>query len=39
MSTPEVVVHKDRDLLAEAVAARLVTRIVDSQSARGLAHI
>ena len=28
MSTPEVVVHKDRDLLAEAVAARLVTRIV-----------
>ncbi|HET7902630.1 MAG TPA: 6-phosphogluconolactonase [Candidatus Nanopelagicales bacterium] len=39
MSTPEVIVHKDRDLLADAVAARLVTRIVDAQSARGSAHV
>ncbi len=39
MSTPEVVVHKDRDTLAEAVAARLVTAVVEAQSARGSAHI
>jgi 6-phosphogluconolactonase len=39
VSTPEVVVHRDATLLARAVAARLVTRIVDAQSARGHAHM
>ncbi len=29
---PEVIVHADADLLAKAVAARLVTRLVDAQS-------
>ena len=39
MSTAEVVVHRDATLLARAVAARLVTRVVDAQSARGHAHV
>jgi 6-phosphogluconolactonase len=39
VSTSEVVVHRDATLLARAVAARLVTRIVDAQSARGHAHL
>jgi 6-phosphogluconolactonase len=34
-----VVVHADANLLAEAAAARLVTRIVDAQAARGRAHV
>ena len=34
-----VVVHADAALLAEAAAARLVTRIVDAQAARGRAHV
>jgi 6-phosphogluconolactonase len=34
-----VVVHADAALLAEAAAARLVTRIVDAQAARGNAHV
>jgi 6-phosphogluconolactonase len=34
-----VVVHADAALLAEAAAARLVTRIVDALAARGNAHI
>ena len=34
MSTPLVVVHHDADVLAEAVAARLITRIADVQAAR-----
>ena len=34
-----VVVHADAGLLAEAAAARLVTRIVDAQAARGRAHV
>ncbi len=37
MSAPSVVVHRDPVLLARAVAARLVTRLVDCQSARGAA--
>ncbi|HKG51577.1 MAG TPA: 6-phosphogluconolactonase [Actinomycetales bacterium] len=38
MSTsPRVVVHRDKQLLAEAAAARLVTRLVDAQSSRGSA--
>ncbi|MGZ4612109.1 MAG: 6-phosphogluconolactonase [Kineosporiaceae bacterium] len=40
MSAPAtVVVHADAALLAEAAAARLVTRIVDAQAAQGLAQI
>ena len=39
MSTPTVLVHRDAGLLAQAVAARLVTRIVDAQSARGTASV
>lgn len=39
MSSPSVVVHRDGDLLAQAAAARLVTRIVDAQAARGRAHV
>jgi len=34
-----VVVHADAALLAEAAAARLVTRIVDAQAARGITHV
>ncbi len=39
MSTPTVLVHRDAGLLAQAVAARLVTRVVDAQSARGRASV
>src|ERR1700693_207914 len=39
MSVPEVIVHRDEQLLAKAVAARLVTRLVDSVSARGTASV
>ena len=35
MSGPEVIVHRDGELLAKAVAARLVTRLVDAVAARG----
>lgn len=38
-SPPEVVVHSSAELLAKAVAARLVTRMVDAQAARGVASI
>ncbi|MFC7330499.1 6-phosphogluconolactonase [Marinactinospora rubrisoli] len=34
-----VVVHPDADLLAKATAARLVTRLVDAQAARGTASL
>jgi 6-phosphogluconolactonase len=34
MTVPEVIVHRDESLLAKAVAARLVTRLVDSLAAR-----
>jgi 6-phosphogluconolactonase len=34
-----VVVHADAALLAEAAAARLVTRLVDAQATRGRAHV
>ncbi len=37
MSEPDVVVHATADLLAKAAAARLVTRLVDAQAARGMA--
>lgn len=36
---PEVIVHRDATLLAKAVAARLVTRLVDAQAARGTASV
>jgi len=35
VSIPEVVVHADAQVLAAAVAARVVTTLVDAQSARG----
>src|SRR6185312_10812466 len=39
MSLPPVVVHQDATLLARAVAARLVTALVDAQAARGHASV
>ncbi|GAA1861363.1 6-phosphogluconolactonase [Actinomadura bangladeshensis] len=39
MSAPEVLVHRDQDLLADAAAARLVTRLADAQAARGSASV
>ncbi|ROO84154.1 6-phosphogluconolactonase [Actinocorallia herbida] len=39
MSAPKIIVHADADLLARAVAARLITRIVDVQAERGEASI
>ena len=39
MSPPLVVVHQDAQLLARAVAARLVTALVDAQAARGHASV
>lgn len=39
MTMSELVVHRDATMLARAVAARLVTRLVDVQSARGSASL
>jgi 6-phosphogluconolactonase len=39
VSVPEVIVHRDEQLLAQAAAARLVTRLVDSVAARGTASV
>src|SRR4051794_41940813 len=39
MTPPLVVVHQDATLLARAVAARLVTSLVDAQAARGSASV
>ncbi|MDQ1696010.1 MAG: 6-phosphogluconolactonase [Frankiaceae bacterium] len=39
MTPPLVVVHRDAALLARAVAARLVTVLVDAQAARGSASV
>ncbi|MFC5820456.1 6-phosphogluconolactonase [Nonomuraea harbinensis] len=39
MSVPTVVVHRDADVLAKAVAARIITRLVDAQSAKGSASL
>ncbi|KUL54627.1 6-phosphogluconolactonase [Streptomyces sp. NRRL F-4489] len=39
MSAPQVVVHRDKELMAKAAAARLITRIVDAQAARGSASV
>jgi 6-phosphogluconolactonase len=39
VTVPAVLVHRDQEVLAKAVAARLVTRLVDVQAARGGAHL
>jgi 6-phosphogluconolactonase len=39
MSEPEVIVHRDGQLLASAVAARLVTVLADAIAARGSASV
>ncbi|MFJ8823461.1 6-phosphogluconolactonase [Streptomyces sp. NPDC102467] len=40
MSTaPQLVVHRDKELMAQAAAARLITKIVDAQAARGYASV
>ncbi|MCC5034436.1 6-phosphogluconolactonase [Streptomyces sp. WAC 00631] len=39
MSAPQIVVHRDKELMAKAAAARLITKIVDAQSARGSASV
>ncbi|WP_214324127.1 6-phosphogluconolactonase [Nonomuraea sediminis] len=39
MSVASVVVHRDADVLAKAVAARIITRLVDVQAARGSASL
>ncbi|MGW0117284.1 6-phosphogluconolactonase [Streptomyces sp. NPDC003327] len=39
MSAPQLVVHRDKELMAEAAAARLITRIVDAQASRGAASV
>ncbi|MQY12379.1 6-phosphogluconolactonase [Streptomyces sp. RB5] len=39
MSAPQIVVHRDKELMAEAAAARLITKIVDAQAARGSASV
>ncbi|MFJ8231929.1 6-phosphogluconolactonase [Streptomyces sp. NPDC094448] len=36
---PQIVVHRDKELMAQAAAARLITRIVDAQAARGTASV
>jgi len=39
VSTPQVVVHRDKELMAQAAAARLITKVVDAQAARGSASV
>ncbi|MEV4557393.1 6-phosphogluconolactonase [Kitasatospora sp. NPDC049285] len=39
MSTRQLIVHRDKELMAQAVAARLITAIVDAQAARGTASV
>ncbi|WNO75263.1 MULTISPECIES: 6-phosphogluconolactonase [unclassified Streptomyces] len=39
MSAPQLVVHRDKELMAQAAAARLITKIVDAQAARGSASV
>lgn len=39
MNGPQVVVHRDGQLLGKATAARLVTRLVDAVAARGAASL
>ncbi|MEG3626079.1 6-phosphogluconolactonase [Streptomyces poriticola] len=37
--TPQLVVHRDKELMAEAAAARLITKVVDAQASRGHASV
>lgn len=37
--TPQIVVHRDKEEMARATAARLIVRIVDAQSSRGSASV
>ncbi|MDI3404841.1 6-phosphogluconolactonase [Streptomyces sp. B-S-A6] len=37
--SPQLVVHRDKELMAQAAAARLITKIVDAQAARGSASV
>ena len=39
VTTPQLVVHRDKELMAQAAAARLITKIVDAQAARGYASV
>ncbi|MFJ7127192.1 6-phosphogluconolactonase [Streptomyces sp. NPDC098101] len=39
MSAPQLVVHRDKELMAQAAAAQLITRIVDAQASRGSASV
>ncbi|MEU8529126.1 MULTISPECIES: 6-phosphogluconolactonase [Streptomyces] len=39
MSTPQLVVQRDKELMAQAAAARLITRVVDAQATRGSASV
>jgi 6-phosphogluconolactonase len=39
VTAPQVVVHRDKELMAKAAAARLITRVVDAQAARGSASV
>ncbi|WP_416069710.1 6-phosphogluconolactonase [Streptomyces sp. AK02-01A] len=39
MTAPQLVVHRDKELMAQAAAARLITKIVDAQAARGSASV
>ncbi|MEU8696928.1 6-phosphogluconolactonase [Streptomyces sp. NPDC048680] len=36
---PQLVVHRDKELMAQAAAARLITKVVDAQAARGHASV
>jgi len=38
-TTPQLVVHRDKELMAQAASARLITKIVDAQSSKGFASI
>ncbi|NEA05607.1 6-phosphogluconolactonase, partial [Streptomyces sp. SID10116] len=38
-AAPQLVVHRDKELMAQAAAARLITKIVDAQAARGHASV
>ncbi|MER7346870.1 6-phosphogluconolactonase [Streptomyces aurantiacus] len=38
-TAPQLVVHHDKELMAQAAAARLITKIVDAQAARGSASV
>ncbi|MFH8730580.1 MULTISPECIES: 6-phosphogluconolactonase [unclassified Streptomyces] len=38
-TAPQLVVHRDKELMAQAAAARLITKIVDAQAARGYASV